>query len=75
MTTEIKSTKRDGLTTVGKMVACVAVLMVGAFVIVKSNRTAAAAPIPEAGSHAPYECPVQTTGNGVAIPDIDPRCL
>lgn len=73
MTTE--KAKRDGLTVLGKTVACIAVLMSGAFVIVKSNRTAAAAPIAEAGSHDEYRCPVQHTGDGVAIPDIDPRCI
>ena len=75
MTTQDKPAKRDGLTVVGKTVACVAVLMVGAFIVVKSNRTAGAAPIPEAGSMPYYQCPAQTTGNGVAIPDIDPNCL
>jgi len=73
MTTE--KAKRDGLTSIGKTVACVAVLMFGAFVAVKSNRTAAAAPLAEAGSHDEYSCPIQPTGDGVAIPDLDPRCI
>jgi hypothetical protein len=75
MTTEQQAVKRSGLTMIGKTVACVAVLLSGAFIVVKSNRTAAAAPVVEGGSLSPYECPVQATGNGVAIPDIDPRCL
>ena len=73
MTTE--KAKRDGLTVLGKAVACIAVLMSGAFVIVKSNRTAGAAPIAGAGSNDEYRCPIQHTGDGVAIPDIDPRCI
>jgi hypothetical protein len=70
-----QTAKRNGLTMIGKTVACVAVLMTGAFVVVKTNRTAAAAPVAEAGAPDAYQCPVQATGNGVAIPDIDPHCL
>lgn len=75
MTNETKTMKRDGLTLAGKTAACVAVLVAGAFVVVKSNRVAAAAPIAEAGALESYQCPIQATGNGVAIPDIDPNCL
>ena len=74
MTTEQKAPKQS-LTAIGKAVACVAVLMSGAFIVMKSNRSAAAAPIVEAGSLGEYRCPIQPTGDGVAIPDIDPRCL
>jgi hypothetical protein len=73
--TKQENTKRDGLTTIGKVVACVAVLMCGGFMVMKTNRTAAAAPVANAAALGSFECPVQPTGNGVAIPDIDPRCL
>ena len=75
MTTETKIGKREGLAMAAKTAACVAVLMAAAFVVVKPNRSAAAAPIAEAGAPASYQCPIQATGNGVAIPDIDPACL
>jgi hypothetical protein len=75
MTTETKTVKREGLAMAAKTAACVAVLLAGAFVVVKPNRTAAAAPVAEAGAPPSYQCPVQATGNGVAIPDIDPNCL
>jgi hypothetical protein len=73
--TKQENAKRDGLTMTGKAVACIAVVMCGAFVVMKTNRTAAAAPVAEAGALQSFECPVQPTGNGVAIPDLDPRCL
>jgi hypothetical protein len=75
MTTEPKDAKRGGLIMIGKTVACVAVLLSGSFVVIKSNRSAAAETVTESDALSRFECPIQATGNGVAIPEIDPRCL
>jgi hypothetical protein len=74
MTTDQKA-KRDQLTVIGRAVACAAVLLIGGFAVVKSNRTADAAPIEAADVYDEYKCPIQPTGDGVAIPDLDPRCI